>query len=95
MKADHRMTIGDARQIGEQKLRIDRGLFDKCLEQAKAMNVLPRDQGAMTLALALLGTSKAHQSDQGLQAELTDALEVVGRAEKEWIMEQKTRGLIQ
>ncbi len=81
------MSLNDARQIGEQKLRIDKALFLKALEAAKQMEVRPKDYGPMTLALAILGISKAHKSSDGLEAELTDALALVAQAEKEWRME--------
>lgn len=83
------MTINDARQIGESKLRISRPLFDKSFELAKRMGVRPQDLGPMTLALAILGVVKANKSDRGLEAEMHDALVLVSRAETEWNMERK------
>lgn len=85
----NKMTVNDARQIGLGKLKVDRPLFDKCMEVAKGMEVRAEDLGAMTLALALMGASKADRSDKGLKNELMDALEIVSRAEKEWLMDQK------
>jgi hypothetical protein len=85
-----KLTLEEARQLGAAKLWIDRALFDKSLEVAKGLDGMRReDLGPMTLALAILGVSKAHVSDQGLAAELTDALALVAKAEEAWRMEQK------
>lgn len=83
------MTLSEARQVGAEKLKITRPLFDRALEAAKAMKVRPQDLGPMTLALALMGVVKANTSDRGLEAELTDALAVVSKAETEWSMERR------
>lgn len=81
-----RLTIEEARELGAKKLRIDQGLFDRSVKAARQMQVRPEDMGPMTLALAILGVSKAHKGDS-MARELTDALELVARVENEWRME--------
>lgn len=89
------MTLEEARKIGESRLQIDRRLFDRCLHSARIL--VDQEKGpqtdipVMTLALAILGVSKAHKSDEGLNAELTDALSLVAKAEKDWLLEQKAK----
>ena len=85
------MNIQDAQVIGAAKLHVDPGLFQKCLEVAKEMEVKPKDLGPMALILAILGVSKAHQSDDILEAEMMDAAELVAKAENEWNLERKAR----
>jgi len=86
------MNVNEARQIGESKLRVSKPLFEKSMEVAKAMDVEARHMGPMTLALAIMGVSRAHQSED-LTAELTDALALVSKAENEWRMERMTERL--
>lgn len=80
-----RMTIEEARQIGESMLKVDRDLFLKVLEIAKKVEDMRKeDLGPMTLALAIMGASKVDPRDEGVARELTDALTVVSKAEREW-----------
>lgn len=82
------MSLPEAREIGSAKLDIDGPLFDKCLEQAGRMGVEKKHLPPMTLALALLGISKAQETSIGMQAELRDALNVVSQAEEEWKLDR-------
>ena len=84
------MNINEARQIGYDKLNIPKTLFEKGLETAKEMGVIPQHRGPMSLALCLLGVSEAHKSED-MTAELTDALALVSKAETEWRMEMRVR----
>lgn len=85
-----RMTIEEALQIGEAMLRIDRQLFEKSLDAARRVEGMrPQDLGPMTLAIAVLGVSKVDPRDEGLAAEMTDALALVGKAETTWRMMRK------
>lgn len=85
-----RMTIEEARQIGEAMLRIDRQLFEKSLDAARRVEEMrPQDLGPMTLAIAILGISKVNPHDEGLAAEMTDALALVDKAETTWRMMRK------
>lgn len=80
-----RMTIEEARMIGESMLKVDRELFATVLEIAKRVDGMRKDDlGPMTLALAIMGASKVNPRDEGMARELTDALTVVDKAEKEW-----------
>lgn len=81
------MTIGEARRIGQEKLGLRPELFNKAHKAAQQMDVLPQHLGPMTLALALLGVAKATDKKE-MAGELTDALSLVSKAEKEWRMEQ-------
>jgi hypothetical protein len=85
-----RMTVEEARQIGEAMLRIDRQLFEKCLDAARRVEEMrPQDLGVMTLALGVMGVSKVNPRDPGFAAELTDALALVDKAETTWRMMRK------
>ncbi len=85
-----RMTIEEARQIGEAMLRIDRQLFEKSLEVARKVEEMrPQDLGVMTLAIAILGVSRVNPRDEGFAAEMTDALAVIDKAEKQWRLMRK------
>lgn len=81
------MNLNDARRIGEDKLRVNKDLFIKSVEVAKSMDVAVQHLGPMALALAIMGVSRAHKSED-MTAELTDALALVSKAENEWRMEQ-------
>lgn len=82
------MTIQEARAVGASKLRIPPELFRRALSAAKGMEGMRvEDLGPMALALALMGISEAHKSSDQLENELTDALQVVAKAENEWRME--------
>ena len=85
-----RMTVEEARQIGESMLKVDRDLFIKVLEIAKGMEDMRKeDLGPMTLALAIMGASKVDPRDEGVAKELTDALAVVNKAEREWRLRRR------
>ncbi len=86
------MNINEARAIGSEKLKIDAQLFEKCLEAAKRMEVDTKDLAPMTLALAILGVSKAQETSIGLENELRDALNIVSQAEREWRFQIKLGG---
>lgn len=86
------MNINEARQIGESKMRIRPEVFSKAMEVAKEMGVVPQHMGPMALALAFMGVSKAHKSED-MTAELTDALALVSKAENEWRMERAMMGV--
>ena len=83
------MTLNEARDIGQSKLKIDAPLFQKCVEEAKKMEVEAQHLGPMALAIAIMGVSKAQTTDMGLQHEMRDALNIVSQAEREWRMDQK------
>lgn len=83
------LTLNEARDVGQSKLNIDRALFEKCLEEAKKMEVEAQHQGPMALAIAIMGLSKAQLTDIGLQNEMRDALNIVSQAENEWRLGQK------
>lgn len=90
MRQDHRMTLSEAYNIGQQILKLDSNTIKKAEQVARELaEMRTQDLGPMTLALALLGVSKAHRSDVGLQQELMDALGIVARAEKEYWTHQK------
>ena len=85
-----RMTVEEARQIGEAMLRIDRQLFEKSLEAArKAEGMRQEDLGPMTLVVAIMGISKVNPRDEGFAAEMTDALALIDKAEKQWRLMRK------
>jgi hypothetical protein len=85
-----RMTVEEARQIGETMLRIDRELFEKSLDAARrAEGMRPQDLGPMTLVVAIMGVSKVNPRDPGFAAEMTDALALIDKAEKTWRMMRK------
>ena len=81
------MTLNEARRIGADKLKLHGDVMDKALEVAKKMEVKPEHAGPMMLALAIMGVAKATDPEE-LSGELTDALSLVSKAEKEWRMEQ-------
>lgn len=85
-----RMTIEEARQIGEAMLRIDRQLFEKSLEAArKAEGMRKEDLGVMSLVIAIMGISKVNPRDEGFASEMTDALALIDKAEKQWRLMRK------
>lgn len=85
-----RMTVEEARQIGEAMLRIDRQLFEKSLDAARKVEEMrPQDLGPMTLVLAIMGISKVNPRDEGFAAEMTDALALIDKAETTWRMMRK------
>lgn len=85
-----RMTVEEARQIGEAMLRIDRQLFEKSLDAARKVEEMrPQDLGPMTLVLAIMGISKVNPRDEGFAAEMTDALALIDKAETTWRMMMK------
>ena len=66
-----RMTVEEARQIGEAMLRIDRQLFEKSLDAARKVEEMrPQDLGPMTLVLAIMGISKVNPRDEEFAAEI-------------------------
>jgi hypothetical protein len=85
------LTVTEARQLGQAKLNIDTGLFDRSLQAAKDMDARPQDLGPLTLALALMGVAKAVDPED-LTGELTDALKLVSQAETEWELERQLEG---
>lgn len=85
-----RMTVEEARQIGEAMLRIDRQLFEKSLDAARKVEEMrPQDLGPMSLVLAIMGISKVNPRDEGFAAEMTDALALIDKAETTWRMMRK------
>lgn len=85
-----RMTVEEARQIGEAMLRIDRQLFEKSLDAARKVEEMrPQDLGPMTLVLAIMGISKVNPRDEGFAAEMTNALALIDKAETTWRMMRK------
>ena len=82
------MTLNEARAIGASKLNIPDGLFKKCVEAAHEMAVDGRHLGPMALALGIMGIAKATDAAE-IEGELTDALALVSKAEKEWRMDLK------
>lgn len=83
------MDVATARAIGLRKLSMDAKLFRKCLDAAKEMDVRPKDLGPMALAIGIMGLAKAGAEREKIEGELTDALALVARAEREWRLEQK------
>lgn len=80
-----RMTVEEARQIGESQLRIDRPLFEKALEGARnSEGMRQEDLGPMALVIAIMGIAKVNPRDPGFAAEMTDALALIDKAEKTW-----------
>ena len=82
------MRIDDAYRIGSSKFNLEPHMMTKCREVAEEMGVLPQHMGPMMLALAIMGISKA-VTQEDLSGELTDALQLVSMAEKEYNMDRK------
>lgn len=82
------MNLNEAMQIGTQKLKLRPEILMKAKEAAKEMGVLPAHMPPMMLALAIMGVAKAVDPEE-LSGELTDALALVSRAEKEFEMEKR------
>lgn len=84
-----KMTLQEAQMIGQSKLSMDDRLFTKCFQAAKEMpDMKPEHLPPMTLALGIMGYAKAHAEPEKIASELTDALALVAKAEREWRMEQ-------
>lgn len=83
------MNLQEAKQVGRSKLNLADDVMDKALEACGQMGVIPEHRPPMMLALAILGVAKAHRADE-LAGELTDALALVARAEREWRLERTT-----
>ena len=85
-----RMTIEEAREVGATQLKIDRELFKTSLEAARRVEGMRQeDLGPMALVLAVMGVSKVDPNDRGIERELGDAVELVGKAEQAWRLQQK------
>lgn len=83
------MNLIEARQIGMHILSIDKKLFDKCKAAAEEMGVKAADMGPMCLALGIMGYAKAGKDN--IEGELTDALALVAKAEREWRLRRDRR----
>jgi uncharacterized UPF0146 family protein len=81
------VNLQEAKEVGRLKLNLADDVMDKALEVCGQMGVIPEHRPPMMLALAILGVAKAHRADE-LAGELTDALALVSRAEREWTMER-------
>lgn len=81
------MTMAEARQIGEQKLRLHPEVMRKAAQVAQQMEVKREHLPPMILALSVMGVAKATDPKE-LEGELTDALALVSQAEKEWRFDQ-------
>jgi hypothetical protein len=81
------MNLNKAWQIAEQKFGWDRNMFQRCVAVAKEMDVDAQHLGPMGLAIGIMGVAKAHDPKE-IEGELTDALALVAKAEKEYDMEQ-------
>jgi hypothetical protein len=80
-----RMTVEEARQIGESMLKIDRALFEKSLDKARKISTMqPKDLAPMALVLAILGQSGVNPADGKLPEEIGDAIDLIDKAEKAW-----------
>ena len=88
------MTLIDARRIAISKFGWDRKLFDMCKAAAEDMNVKPVDMPPMCLAIGIMGLARVGKGED-LSSELTDALALVAKAEKEWRLEIKQQGKLQ
>ena len=89
MKDRLRMTIEEAREIGASQLKIDRGLFEKSLEAARRVEGMQReDLAPMALILAVMGMSKVDPHRPGIEQELGDAIDLIGKAEQAWRLHQ-------
>jgi len=82
------MNMNEAVQIGTEILQLPKKVIAKAHAVAKEMAVDPRHLGPMTLALAIMGVAKATDPKE-LSGELTDALALVSKAEREWRMKRK------
>lgn len=82
------LTIEQARRLGEAKLRIDRDIFDFAANVADEMEISGDARGPMILAIAILKLSRVDIRSEALQSEMTDALALVDKAEKQWRLEQ-------
>ena len=83
------MTINEARIIGLRKLNVSRELFDMCMRTARALpEMRAQDVPPITLALAMMGAAQVRDIDE-IEGELTDALSLVAKAEREYQMEMK------
>jgi hypothetical protein len=84
------MTIEEAREIGAAMLKVDRDLFEKSLEAARRVEGMRKeDLAPMALILAVMGVSKVNPNDPGIERELGDAVDLIGKAEQAWRLQQK------
>ena len=86
------LKIDEAYAVGRHKLNLTADVIDKAREAAQEMDVKPAHMGPMALALAIMGVAKAVDPEE-LSGELTDALSLVSKAEKEWRFHQKMGGM--
>lgn len=87
-----KMTVEEARKIGIEQLQFTPKMIDSSLaltrEMASDLKLRPEDQGALALAMVLLGVTGTPPSSPAFQSELSDALELVRRAELAWRLGQ-------
>lgn len=82
------LTEKEARALGKARLRVDDRMFNFAANVAKDAGIRPADMWPMVLAIAVLKLSKAEKSAM-LGGELTDALQLVSKAEVDWRLEQR------
>jgi hypothetical protein len=84
------LTLKEAHELGKTKLGITDDLFNTCVQKARRVQGMrPGDLSIMSLAFALMGLAKVDVKNiDSFQRELTDALSLIAKAEKEWRMEQ-------
>ena len=85
------MTLIEARMIGMSMLNMDKRVFDKAKAVCDERDVAPNHMGPMTLAFAIMGLARAVGDSDKIRGELTDALALVAKAEKQWRLQQKMR----
>lgn len=81
------LSLIDARRIATFKLSWDQKFFNKCKSAADEMGVASEHMGPMVLALGIMGLAKVDKKE--MEGELTDALALVAKLEKEWRLEMK------
>ena len=85
------MTLIEARMIAHSMLNMDKRVFDKAKAICEERDVAPSHMGPMTLAFAIMGLARAVGDSDKIRGELTDALALVAKAEKQWRLQQKVR----
>ena len=85
------MTLIEARMIAHSMLNMDKRVFDKAKAICEERDVAPNHMGPMTLAFAIMGLARAVGDSDKIRGELTDALALVAKAEKQWRLQQKVR----
>lgn len=80
------MTMKEAQAIGIDKLKLHPKVLHKAALVAQEMGVERKHMPPMILALAIMGVAKATNREE-IEGELTDALALVSKAEREWRMD--------